>query len=473
MFYAPRGVDVYAGASKPLGADSTTVLHPPRSDDDIRAAVIAALDRAEACEGELHALLPEPGRRERVLATLDTLFARYRDPSSRPPLFGVPVGVKDIFRADAFQTRAGSKLPPELFAGAESTALTRLRAAGAIVLGKTVTTEFAFAHPGPTRSPWKTDHTPGGSSSGSAAGVAAGYCPIALGTQTIGSINRPAGFCGVVGLKPSYGRVPTDGVVPFSVSADHVGLLAADVASARAAAAVMWDGWRANASSPREKGAAGETTATGDTAAARSGRVSRPLLLVLDDAYSAQANGEMHAGLQSARGLLESAGWTVETATLFNSIDELNDRHNRMIARDFADVHADWLKRYRELYAARTVELIDTGRGVSDDELAAARAGREELWRRIDRLFEETGADAILTPSSQSPAPIGIDSTGSPLLNLPWTYAGVPTVTLPAAVTAERLPVGVQLVGRFGADEELLRLAAGAEAALRFVERVP
>ena len=182
--------------------------------------------RIEQLEPRIRALLPEPGRRERLIAEAKALRERFPEPDRRPPLFGILVGVKDIINANGFPTRAGSTLPPEVFAGPEATCVRRLRAAGALVLGKTVTTEFAYLDPGPTANPSDPARTPGGSSSGSAAAVAAGYAPLALGSQTVGSVIRPAAFCGVVGFKPSYDRIPTDGVLCFSRSVDCVGLFA-------------------------------------------------------------------------------------------------------------------------------------------------------------------------------------------------------------------------------------------------------
>ena len=225
---APSGKRPETVSPKPLAAsvaglrDGSIVL---------RDYVEAALDRVERYEGRIRSLLPEPGRKERVLAEAAALEAAWPDPASRPPLYGALLGVKDIFAADGFDTRAGSRLPPESFAMPQGPVVSALRAAGAIVLGKTVTTEFAYFAPGPTANPWDLSRTPGGSSSGSAAAVAAGFCSIAVGTQTIGSISRPAAYCGVTGWKPSYDRTSRDGVVPFSPSLDHVGLLASLAAS--------------------------------------------------------------------------------------------------------------------------------------------------------------------------------------------------------------------------------------------------
>jgi Asp-tRNA(Asn)/Glu-tRNA(Gln) amidotransferase A subunit family amidase len=167
---------------------------------DLLTLIEEVCNRVDAQEPLTHTLVPEPGRRARLLNEATALQKRFPSPESRPPLYGVLLGVKDIFYADGFPTRAGSQLPSEVFTGAEASCVTKVREARALLLGKTVTTEFAYFEPGPTRNPHNLDHTPGGSSSGSAAAVAAGFCPVALGTQTIGSVIRPAAFCGIVGF---------------------------------------------------------------------------------------------------------------------------------------------------------------------------------------------------------------------------------------------------------------------------------
>ena len=203
----------------------------------------AYFDQLEATfeerEPKVQAFLPEGNRFDRLRREYKALEQRYPDPDSRPPLFGLPLGVKDIFHADGFETHAGSNLPADRLTGDQAASLTQLKEAGALVLGKTVTTEFAYFAPGPTRNPHNPKHTPGGSSSGSAAGVAAGLVPAAFGTQTVGSINRPAAFCGVVGLKPSYGRVSVEGVIPLAPSLDHVGFFTTDVAGAMVMAPLL------------------------------------------------------------------------------------------------------------------------------------------------------------------------------------------------------------------------------------------
>lgn len=411
----------------------------------IRSFYESLLTRIRQADPAIQALLPEPDRQSRVQDELETLLERYPEPAERPPLFAIPAGVKDLFRVTGFETRAGSRLPTELFEGEEAPSVTSIRANGAIVIGKTVTTEFAYFEPGPTRNPWNQEHTPGGSSSGSAAAVSAGYCGLALGTQTIGSVNRPASYCGIVGFKPGIGRISLEGIVPFSASADQVGVLAPDARTAALAASVLCESWNARAKAPP---------------------APRHLLL-LDDSYAAQAEQGIRGAISDLAERLQD-DWAIERGEMLSSIESLNTVHTRMIAREFADVHERWFAAHASRYSEKSRDLILAGRNVTDDELAAARAGRDELRTRIEGAMQEAGVLALLTPSATGAAPVWNDGTGSPLMSLPWTYCGLPTVTLPLARSRDGLPLGLQLVGRRGHDEYLMQLARDLELQIGF-----
>ena len=205
-------------------------------------------DAFDRREGSLESFLPEPNRFTRLRRQARALAERFPTPDQRPPLFGVPVGVKDVFHVDGFETRAGSRLPDaeirNIYGSEQARSVTLLKDAGALILGKAACTELAYFAPGPTRNPVNPEHTPGGSSSGSAAAVAAGLSPLTLGTQTIGSIGRPAAFCGVVGFKPSYERIARHGVVPLAEGADHVGTFTDTVDGAALAASILIEDWR-------------------------------------------------------------------------------------------------------------------------------------------------------------------------------------------------------------------------------------
>lgn len=397
--------------------------------------------RSAAVEPTIEAFVPEPDRWGRLSNAAAELHASY--PDARPPLYGVPVGVKDIIHVEELETKAGSSLPPEELTGPEAVVVQRLKDAGALVLGKTVTTEFAHWEPGPTRNPHDPDHTPGGSSSGSAAAVAAGVCPLALGSQTIGSVIRPASFCGVVGVKPSYGRIPTDGVIPFSTSVDHVGFFTQDVAGAEIAASVLCQNWR---TLPEP--------------------ANRPKLGVPNGAYLEQATS---AGIQSFRthcDRLQKAGYDLTHIDVFPDITEINKRHERLIAADAAMAHHEWYQAYGDRYADQTAELINDGYATSASDIAVGRASRFETRDAITACMDEHEIDMWIAPAACGPAPEGIDSTGDPIMNLPWTHSGLPTISLPTREQIDGLPLGVQCSTRFGTDETLLAWASELAAAV-------
>jgi Asp-tRNA(Asn)/Glu-tRNA(Gln) amidotransferase A subunit family amidase len=411
-------------------------------------------DRIEALEPTVQALVPTADRRARLLREAAELERQHPNPEKRPLLYGVPLGVKDIFHARGFVTRAGTQLPSELFAGAEASCVATLRAAGALVLGKTATTEFAYAEPGPTRNPHNPAHTPGGSSSGSAAAVAAGFCSLAIGTQTVGSTIRPAAFCGIIGFKPSFGRIPTAGAVTFASSADHVGLFTQDVAGMGLAASILCRDWWALHEPPGE--------------ARRDSRRALPTLGVPDGPYLQQASSAALEAFDTQLESLRSAGYPVRHVQMLDDIGEINRRHWRMCAAELAQAHALWFAQYEDLYRPRTAALIRDGQSVGADELAAARAGRIELRTKLERQMGAEEIDLWVCPAATGPAPEGLDYTGDPCMNLPWTYVGLPAVTLPAGRAANGLPLGLQCVAKFMNDERLLLCAKQLERMLNF-----
>ena len=382
----------------------------------------ADLVRLEEADAPIRSLMPEPGRAARVERAVST--------APNGPLRGLVVGVKDIFHVDGLPTTAGSTLPVDELAGPEAAAVSMLRSAGAVVLGKTVSTEFALFEPGPTRNPRNLAHTPGGSSSGSAAAVAAGHCPLALGSQTIGSVIRPAAFCGVVGYKPSYGRISTAGVIPLAESFDTVGLLASNVSWVERAAVLLCARWR-------------------------RGAVNRPPVLGIPDGpYLEQASEE-------ALRVLHGLGAT--RVPLFENIETLNAAHRRLLSFEMARHHARWFPRFADRYRPRTAAAIRDGLAIADDDAAQIRAGRASIRARIHEAMDAAGVDVWVCPAAAGPAPEGLESTGDPSMQLPWTHAGLPVVTLPWGAAANGLPLGLQIVARFMDDERLLAWAAQLE----------
>ena len=392
--------------------------------------------RVADIDSRLEAMLPEPDRLERLRQEAAGLLQKFPDPADRPPLFGLLVAVKDIFHVSGFLTRAGTVVPPEFFAGSEADMVRLLREAGALILGKSVTTEFAYFEPGPTRNPHNPSHTPGGSSSGSAAAVAAGYCALALGTQTIGSVTRPAAFCGIVGFKPTLDRLPTKGLVYFSRTVDHVGLFTQDIAGMALAASVLCRDWRVDFV-----------------------RGVLPALGVPVGPYLDQVEPEALAAFEKQVVRLEEIGCKVKRIPLLADIDKLNHLHRQMVFAEFAREHAEIYAQHAALYRPRTAEIIEIGRKVSEEELAAARANGPALRAELEAQMTAAGLDLWVCPAACGPAPDGIHATGDPNMSLPWTHTGLPVVNLPADSAQNGLPLSLQFIAPFGADEALLSWA--------------
>ncbi len=396
----------------------------------------------EAIEPQVQAFIPEPGRFERLRGAARALLARFPVEADRPPLFGVPIGVKDIFHVDGFPTRAGASVPLELLQGPQADCVTGLLQAGALILGKTVTTEFAYFHPGPTRNPHNLEHTPGGSSSGSAAAVAAGLAGLTLGSQTIGSVIRPAAFCGVVGFKPSYGRISREGVLPLAPSVDHVGVFCRRVGDAALAARLLCGEWQ-----PLEV-------------------ARRPVLGIPDGPYLRRATPEGLDHFQAACRKLTGAGYEIRLVPAMDDFESVEAAHHTLVAAEASQVHARWFVQHGSLYHARTAELIHRGQRVTAAELNAAQAGRASFRAALSDEMRASGIDLWISPAATGPAPHGLASTGDPVMNLPWTYSGLPAITTPAGLTPGGLPLGLQLSGNWYHDEFLLAWAAGIEQAL-------
>jgi len=395
--------------------------------------------------------MPESNRFERLRRDAADLLKKFPTPESRPPLFGIPIGVKDIFHVDGFPTSGGSKLPPEVLKGEQAESVTLLKNAGALIFGKAVSTEFAYFAPGPTRNPHNPNHTPGGSSSGSAAAVGANLNPLTLGTQTIGSIIRPASFCGVVGYKPTYDRISRDGVIPLSPSLDHIGFFTADAASANLVASVLLF-------KTSEIFKISEVLKTSEVL---------PVLGIPEGAYLNCASDEGLKHFRATCDRLRSAGYTIKSVEAMNDFEQIRARHNLIATAEAAKVHKNWFAQYGELYHFKTVELIKRGQAVADSDLAEALKGRGKLHDELTALMNDHGIDIWLSPSAIGAATKGLDSTGDPVMNLPWSHCGFPSINLPSGFNAEQLPLGLQLTSRFNTDEELLAWAVELEQVLK------
>jgi Asp-tRNA(Asn)/Glu-tRNA(Gln) amidotransferase A subunit family amidase len=409
---------------------------------DLSGYINDVCSRLDEVDSQVRAFLPESGRRERLLREAGSLLAAFPEPGTRPPLFGVPFGVKDLFRVDGFPTQAGSKLPPEAFAGPEASCVTALRRAGALILGKTISEEFAYrGEPPPTRNPNNLAHTPGGSSSGSAAAVAAGLCPLALGTQTLRSTIGPAAFCGTVGFKLSHRRVPLDGVVLMSESIDSLGLFAQDVESVQLAASCIVPDWHHTESDKRP------------VLAIPQGKFMEYLIPEAREAFSRQCN------------LLQKKGYSIVSVQVpwDSHPEDIFQRMIDLLHAEMARYHREWYDQYAAFYGPYTAAAVKAGSLISDERLADLREDQQELRARLKATMDEAGVDIWITPSSFGPAPEGYALTGSSGMTGPWSYAGLPAVSLPAGKATNGLPLGLQCVARWNDDERLLAWARGVE----------
>ncbi|WP_232666550.1 amidase family protein [Pseudonocardia sp. TRM90224] len=381
--------------------------------------------------------------RERVTATEQRLRAWVVPPTEVPvepgssgSLRGVPLGIKDIIDVAGLPTRCGSGLRGSAGpAEADAAIVAAWRRAGAVPVGKTVTTEFAYFAPGPTDNPAAPGHTPGGSSSGSAAAVAAGHVPLALGSQTAGSVTRPAAFCGVAALVMTHGRFPVDGVTGLAPSLDSHGLFAARVDDVALAFAAL----------------------TGEPDAGRTDPVPPRLLFRAPDAV----DPEMRAALAAARERWVAAGAVVDELPSPELVDALTSAHAVVMAAEAAIERAAEAGRSTEL-SRPLADLLRRGAATDPADLARARRVAGEGRTRFGELLASYAA--IVGPAALGPAPAGSATTGDPVLSRPWQLLGFPALTVPGLAAPDGRPLGVQLIGGPQAETALLRTGAWVEA---------
>jgi len=395
-------------------------------------------------EPSVLAFIPEEDRFKRLFDEAEALVISYPESAKQSPLFGALVGVKDIFHVEGFTTQAGSRLPADVLQGREAESVTRLRNVGALILGKTVTTEFAYFSPGPTHNPHHLEHTPGGSSSGSAAAVAAGFCHLALGTQTIGSIIRPAAFCGVVGVKPTYERISRAGVIPFSPSLDHIGFFTPDVSTAKQVAPSLYQDWHDSISLDK-----------------------KPTLGIPEGPYLACASDYALACFNAICQSLADAGYELRRVPVMDDFQEIRDRHDVIMSHDAANVHKEWFTKHEILYSSKFSDLIHRGQLIINSQLQSALEARDQFQNDITQVMNDNNIDIWICPPTIGPAPKGLDSTGDPVMCLPWTQIGLPAINIPTTKNEDGLPMGLQLVGKWNSDESLLAWSEDIEKIVR------
>ena len=385
---------------------------------------------------------------EHALAQARAADERRRSGQAVGALNGIPVGVKDIIDTADMPTENGTVLHQGRTPRHDAAVVRQLRAAGAVILGKTVTTECAYFSPGKTRNPHNPEHTPGGSSSGSAAAVAAAMVPLALGSQTAGSTIRPGSFCGVYAFKPTHGLIPRAGVLQLSRTLDHIGLFARSVDDiALLAEELVGDDERDPDTAPRARPAFVQLAAEEPPIAPRLAFVKTP--------HWERVDGDVKEGYAE---LVEALGEQVEELDLFPSAQEAWEWQRLVMDAEMASNLEPLFQTGKEKLSGRLRELIERGREVKAVDYQRVLKALPAVRESFDELFMER-YDAILTPSALGAAPKGLSATGDPVFCVPWTLFGLPAINLPLLRGANGMPIGVQLVGRRNFDARLLRTA--------------
>jgi len=385
-------------------------------------------------------------------------------------LHGIPIGVKDIFYTAGVETSCGSRIMAGFVPAYDATAVARLRRAGAVLLGKTHTTEFASFDPSPARNPWALGHTPGGSSSGSAAALAARMCHGALGSQTSGSIVRPAAFCGLVGLKPTFGRVSRYGVHPLAWTLDHPGPMARTVRDA----AVLLE--TIAGTDPHDPATLSTPPAVRyvsalDDREARDDAVRELRVGVPDRYFFDGLDEEAGTAYRAALAVLRDLGCAVRNVRLPEMFEAGMEAHDLIHNVEAAAVHTDRYRARAGDYGQKLRANIETGLQVPAPTYVRAQQIRTHLIAAMRETFGEI--DVLATPATPGPAPAGLASTGSPVLNKPFSFLGFPSLTVPCGLTQAGLPVGLQLGGRPFEELTILRAAAAYESATPWTAEAP
>ncbi len=375
---------------------------------------------------------------------------RHRRAGKTGALPGVPIGIKDIIDVSGVPTRMGSPVFEDYLPALSARVVRRLEEAGAVMLGKTVTAELAYMAPGKTRNPWNPAHTPGGSSSGSAAAVAARFVPAALGTQTNGSVIRPAAYCGVVGYKPSAGLASRAGILKFSQTLDQVGVFARSVADAAVVAGALIGH------------APDDSDGLSDFAQVPPDLDPKPLfqpprLATVRSPAGHLADNDQQENFNQNIATLRRAGAAVEPVVLSEDFTRAHDVHRTIMqyegARSFAALQAQ----QRDRLGADINRLIDEGGTISEAAYHAALESRTQLQGELTALLRRY--DVLLTPPARGEAPATLASTGDPAFCTIWTLCGAPALSIPAGLGSHGMPLGLQLVGEYLQDERLLRVA--------------
>ena len=418
----------------------------------IKAGKFSAGDYLDSCINRTNAVEPAVG----AFTYFDEAALRVQARSSPKAgaLTGMPIGIKDIIATRGVPTGMGSRAFKDHIPVQSAWVVDTLADAGAIMFGKTVTTEFAWRHPGKTKNPWNPEHTPGGSSSGSAAAVACGCVPAALGTQTLGSVVRPAAFCGVVGYKPSFGAIPRTGVYPLAASLDHVGVFTRSVADAALLASVLTG--RDGIDFP------------GTPSPARAWPLfplsGAPHLALIRTSAWDRVSAEQRTLVESTFAQLATAGAKVTVVELSQSFAAAWSIAQTLCDAEGAVVNGKLAQEVPPRISQPSLDLVARGNAVSATSYIEAKQAQQALILEFAALMAPF--DAALTAPTLGEAPAGLDATGDAVFCTPFTLVGAPAISLPAGKSRNGLPLGIQLVGRWGKDAHLLQTAAWVESLL-------
>jgi Asp-tRNA(Asn)/Glu-tRNA(Gln) amidotransferase A subunit family amidase len=434
---------------------------------EIRQGRLSPLQLLEDCFAQIDRYEPKVQAwvfvdRESAKAQCDALTQELKRGQYRGPLHGIPLGIKDIFDVFDWPTAAGSQLWKQSIARRDATVIKRLREAGAIFLGKTVTTQYASFDPPKTRNPWNLTRTPGGSSSGSAAAVACGMCLGALGSQTGGSITRPASYCGVAGLKPTFGRVSCEGVVPLAPSMDHVGPIARcvdDLAIILQAIA-----------GPDLRDPACSNQPVPDYGAFLNEKRSPPRLGRVRGFFEDRASPAIKGMMSEITGRFRRQDAEVIEVSLPAEFGPVLEHHRRVMAVEAAAFHGERLRRHLDDYLPEIRKLLEEGLACSAADYTRSKEHQRQLTLDMVACFE--GVDAILVPATTEPAP-DLRTTGNPAFNSPWSYTGLPVVSIPTGYDENGLPLAMQLVGPAWSEATLLAVAKWCETVSALAPTLP
>ena len=384
---------------------------------------------------------------ERAMELAELTDRRKNEGQAASPLQGLPIGIKDIFDTRGIPTEMGSPLFKGNVPKASARVVEKLEQAGGFVMGKTVTAEFAFLSPGKTRNPWNPTHTPGGSSSGSAAAVAAGFVPAALGTQTNGSIIRPAAFCGIVGFKPSQGTIANHGTLDYSPTLDQTGMFTRSVVDAA---------WLTSCIAEAQNPVSREIRALAE---------KPKLAAVRSPVWTRSEEAQRRIFADNVNKLRESGAEVVETE-LPAAFNQAHPCLRRIMVYEAAQFFRELQARSREKISAVLNEFLDEGSSISDLVYQDALRLRGQLQEDLSSFLKVF--DAILTPPSNGEAPAALENTGDPSFCTIWTLCGVPAITVPTGLGPQGLPLGLQIVGGYRDDDKLLAIANWCEERLPF-----